>query len=89
MKLLTYALVLIAAITAAGCNSESQSTERILFGASENVSQICFDRKMEAWYTSFQEYQSAGYDMAEADAKAVAEALMACDQCMAESTAEE
>jgi hypothetical protein len=44
---------------------------------------------MDQWYTSFLEYQSAGYDMAAADAKAVSDALVACESCMAEELNEE
>jgi hypothetical protein len=34
----------------------------------------CFDQKMEAWFVSFNHYQSIGYDMNVADKMAVSEA---------------
>ena len=85
MKNLRYTVVLLAMMIAAGCyESTSSSKTTGAFGESKKVSDACFDRKMDQWYKSFNEYQSAGYDMETADSKAVADAMMACESCMAE-----
>lgn len=87
MKKLKYAVVLLALIAVAACKDSTTSSRTAgAFGESKKVSDACFDRKMDQWYKSFNEYQSAGYDMETADNKAVADALMACESCMAEET---
>ena len=86
MKKLKYAVVLLAVIAVAACNDSTSSKTGGAFGESKKVSDACFDRKLDQWYKSFNEYQSVGYDMETADNKAVADALMACESCMAEET---
>ena len=89
MKKIKYPVVLLIVIALASCNDVKPESKRDAFAESTNVSQACFDRKMEQWYSSFQKYQSNGYDMATADAKAVSDALLACESCMTDVINEE
>jgi hypothetical protein len=88
MKKRKYLTVLLAVIAMASCNESTSKNTTDAFGESAQVSQTCFDRKMEQWYQSFQEYQSVGYDMTTADEKAVSDALLACESCMAQRAEE-
>lgn len=56
-------------------NISNHNTEPLL-ATDENTwnNNECFDQKMEAWFVSFNEYQSIGYDMNAADEMAVADA---------------
>ncbi|RAW00287.1 hypothetical protein [Pseudochryseolinea flava] len=85
MKKLLCAVVMLTLIVSVSCTDSSSSSQTAgAFGEAKKVSEACFDRKMTQWYKSFNDYQSAGYDMDTADKKALADAMMACETCMGE-----
>lgn len=76
MKNKIYLLCLAVASVVMSCSPNQKAEERKIAESptmtAVMVNDDCFDRKMEAWFSKFNQLQDEGYGMDEANEKAVA-----------------